>query len=439
MSILQSMVSALDGLFEISTFRRRCLHAIAVTTCVVTTATADAQSFTFDSAIRTRYESKQDFDFAGGDQTYFLTQLRLDFAYRLNEQSNVFVQLQDARVFGESRTEAPPINDAAVPNVFADQLDFHQAYFEHDFGTVSLRAGRQKFNLADNRLVASLEWVNTARVHDGIRFTIDGGESREIDVFFSRPVAVDPDHLNDQAKIGNRYFDSDFHGILVGEGRGTDRQLEYWYFYRGNRDLDDRVSTIGARAVRLVSPWRFELQAAWQFGDFGGLDHSGTMLHASVTRELAAGNWIASYSYGSGDDDPGDADHGTFDNLYPLNHPYYGHMDLFSLQNVHDFEVAYSRPLSSRLRLRAAVNAFWLDDAENDAWYNSGLAPLRRAEGRADSYVGSEVDLMATFTVIPNQLSVVAGLSRFFGDSYLNDTGAGGDADFFYLELSYRP
>ncbi|MGI9260371.1 MAG: alginate export family protein [Gammaproteobacteria bacterium] len=415
------------------------LRVVAIFICTVAAAAVHAQSFTFDSAIRTRYESKQDFDFSGGDQSYFLTQLRLDFGYRLNEQSNVFVQLQDARVFGESRTEVPPINDAAVPNVFADQLDFHQAYFEHDFGTVSLRAGRQKFNLADNRLVASLEWVNTARVHDGVRITIDNGESREIDVFFSRPVAVDPNDFNDQAKVGNRYFDSDFHGIMVSDGRGTDRQIEYWYFYRGNSDLGDRVNTVGARAVRRSAPWGFELQGAWQFGDFGGLDHSGTMLHASVRRELAVGSWIASYSYGSGDDDPGDGDHGTFDNLYPLNHPYYGHMDLFSLQNVHDIEVAYTRPLSDRVGLRAAVNGFWLDDADSDAWYNAGLAPLRRAGSPADSYVGSELDLMATFTLIPNQLSIVAGLSRFFGGGYLDDTGAGGDADFFYLELSYRP
>jgi hypothetical protein len=400
---------------------------------------ADAQPFTFDASFRSRYESRQDFDFSGGDQTYFLTQLRLDFGYRSSEQSNIFVQLQDARVFGESRTEFPRVNDAAVPNIFTDQLDFHQAYFERDFGSVSLRAGRHKLDLADFRLVGAREWVNTARVFDGIRFTIDAGETREIDVFFSRTVAVDPDSLNDQARVGDRYADGDFHGVMVSEGRGTDRQLEYWYLYRENSDFDDRVHTLGGRAVRRRTPWQFEMQGSLQFGDFDGLDHSAAMLHASVTRDLAAGSWTASYYFGSGDGDPDDGDHGTFDNLYPRIHPFYGYMDLFSLQNLHNIELAYARPLSDRISVRASVNGFRLDEAENDAWYNAGRAPSRFAPGTADSYVGTELDLTAVFTVIPAKLTINTGLSRFFGGSYLNDTGAGGDADFFYLELSYRP
>ena len=421
------------------TSNRPCLLGVAILACTVASSTVNAQPFTFDAVYRARYESKQDFNFSGGEQTYTLSRLRLDFGYRLSDQSNIFVRLQDARVFGESRTGVPPVNDSAVPNIFADQLDFNQAYYEHDFGAVTLRAGRQALDLGDRRFVGSQEWVNTGRVNDGIRFTIDGGESRQIDVFFSRLVAVDPNSLNDQVTVGNRYLDSEYHGIVVGERHGTDRQFEYWYLYRGNSDLDDQVHTIGARVVRQAAPWRFELQGAWQFGDFDGLDHNATMLHTSVTRDLDAGSLTVSYSYGSGDDDPNDDKHRTFDNLYPRNHPVYGHMDLFSLQNVHNIELAYLRPVSERLRLRAAVNGFWLDDANNDAWYNAGRAPVRRATSSADSYVGSELDLMLTFTLIPNQLSLNTGLSRFFGGDFLDDTGAGGDADFFYLQLSYSP
>ena len=44
---------------------------------------------------------------------------------------------------------------AALGLWFADNLDIHQAYLEYDFGAAALRVGRQKFNLADQRLVAS--------------------------------------------------------------------------------------------------------------------------------------------------------------------------------------------------------------------------------------------------------------------------------------------
>ena len=417
-------------------FRQAVLAAGLLTATVVQ---AQRPSFSFDGSFRTRYESKQDFNFNGGNQTYLLTQLRLDFDYRRNDRSRAFVQLQDARIFGESRTAVPSINDSAVPNVFADQLDIHQAYFEHDFGAATLRAGRQKFNLADSRLVASLEWVNTARVHDGVRLTFGDADSRQVDFFASALVAVDPDDFNDQSRVGSRYLDSKFHGAFVADNSWSGGQLEYWYFYRDNSAFDDSVSTLGARVVRENGSWEFELQGAVQFGDFGGLDHFAYMVHADVERELSSGSWGIAYNLGSGDSDPNDGTHETFDNLFPLNHPYYGYMDLFSLQNVHNIELNYARAVSDRVRLRFGINSFWLNEQNSDAWYSAGLTPLRRATDDADRYVGTELDITASMPIIAGRLVLVGGISRFFGGGYLDDTGFGGDADFFFLQLSYTP
>ena len=399
----------------------------------------DAPGFYFDGSFRTRYESKQDFDFNGGEQSYLLTQLRLDFGYRANDRSNVFVQLQDARVFGESPTGVPTVNGAAVPNVFADRLDIHQAYLEHNFGAAALRVGRQKFNLGDQRMVASLEWVNTARVNDGVSLTLGNAGSRQIELFASALVAVDASHFNDQSTVGNRYFDSDFHGVFVTETGLSPGQLEYWYLYRGNGDVGDSVNTLGARLVHRRESWRLDLQGAYQFGDFGGLDHSAYMIHAGMEWELASGRWGVAVNVASGDEDPNDGDHGTFDNLYPLNHPYYGLMDLFSLQNVHNLELTYARPLFERTRLQLGWQSFWLDEEDTDAWYNAGLRPVRWAAGDVDSYVGSELDVTVAMPLAAEGLTLVAGVSRLFGGDYLSDTGPAGDASFFFLQLSYAP
>ncbi len=399
----------------------------------------DAPGFYFDGSFRTRYESKQDFDFNGGEQSYLLTQLRLDFGYRANDRSNVFVQLQDARVFGESPTGVPTVNGAAVPNVFADRLDIHQAYLEHNFGAAALRVGRQKFNLGDQRMVASLEWVNTARVNDGVSLTLGNAGSRQIELFASALVAVDASHFNDQSTVGNRYFDSDFHGVFVTETGLSPGQLEHWYFYRGNSDVSDGVNTLGARLVRRRDPWQLDLQGAYQFGDFGGLDHSAYMIHAGMEWELASGRWGVAVNVASGDEDPNDGDHGTFDNLYPLNHPYYGLMDLFSLQNIHNLELTYARPLFERTRLQLGWQSFWLNEEDTDAWYNAGLRPVRQAAGDVDSYVGSELDVTVAMPLAAEGLTLVAGVSRLFGGDYLSDTGPAGDASFFFLQLSYAP
>ncbi len=399
----------------------------------------DAPGFHVDGSFRTRYESKQDFDFNGGEQGYLLTRLRLDFGYRGSDRSNVFVQLQDARVFGESPTGVPPVNDSAVPNVYADHLDIHQAYLEHDFGTAALRVGRQTFDLGDQRLAGSPNWINTARAYDGVSLVLGNPGARQIELFASAPVAVDANQRNDQSDVGDRYFDSDFHGVFVTETGVSPGQLEYWYFYRGNGDVSDSVNTLGVRLVRRRQPWRLDLQGAYQFGDFAGLDHSAYMVHAGVVWESASGRWGVAYNVASGDEDPNDRNHGTFDNLYPRNHRYYGFMDLFSLQNLHNLELTYARPLFERTRLRLDWQSFWLNEEDTDAWYNVGLWPVRRAASDVDSYIGSELDVMVTMPLAAEGLTLLAGVSRFFGGRYLRETGPAGDASFFFLQLSYTP
>jgi hypothetical protein len=192
---------------------------------------AGAATLDWGATLRTRFESKQDFDFDNSSQDYLLTQARLRLEVE-GSAGNFLIELQDARIGGESRSGAPPINEDTAPNVFADRLDLHQAYWEYSSNNSRIRVGRQKLNLGDNRLVASLEWVNTARVHDGVRLTVGNAETRSIDAFATALVAVKPDRFNDQASVGNRYLDSQFHGAFV-----TDRaslpgaELQYWYFY----------------------------------------------------------------------------------------------------------------------------------------------------------------------------------------------------------------
>ncbi|MFL2546866.1 MAG: alginate export family protein [Candidatus Rariloculaceae bacterium] len=398
----------------------------------------DETGFDFNSRVRTRYASRQDFDFDSGDQTYFLTQIRLGLSYK-TENSRFFTELQDARIFGESRSEPPPIDDSAVPSIVADQLDIHQAYYEHDFGSVTLRAGRQKFDLGDRRLFGSAEWINTARVHDGVHLTLGDPSTRQIELFATKLVAVDPDEFNDQSTVGNRFFDSDFHGAFVADKTFDIGQLEYWYFYRRNADFRDKTNTVGLRLVRELGGLELDVQGSYQFGEFDGLDHSASMFRAGISGDFDVGSWSAAYIFGSGDGDANDGDHGTFDNLYPRNHIYYGFMDLFSLKNLHNLELVYARPIADRASLYLGWQNFWLDKASSDAWYSAGQGRVRKAQTNVDSYVGSEIDVAVTIPLIPGQLALLTGYSHFFGGQYLSDTGPDRDAKFFYLQLTWTP
>lgn len=395
---------------------------------------------TFGGNTRLRGEFRDDFGFGdavpGNDEEIILTRLRLNLKWTPVEWMGAFVELQDARIHNEDE-----INEDAVPTIFADQLDFHQAYIDlmPDLFEipVRLRVGRQKLSFGTQRLVSPLEWVNTARVWDGGRLTI-GDKDRSLDAFATRLVAPDNGNLNDWAKTGNRLTNSDFHGIYYSDKvLIPDTTVEGYWLLRHESDMDDEVHTLGARGAYKNGPWDADAEAAIQFGDYGDDDHEAFMAHAGggYTFEdyynLRLG---AAYNFGSGDDDPADGDHETFDNLYPLNHAYYGYMDFFSLQNLHNVELTAQAAVVEDLVMRIGYQAFWLVEEDDDSWYHAGAGVKRPAAGGgADSYVGSEIDLTLKYPLL-ERIALEFGYSHFFTGDYVEDTGPSSDADFAYLQ-----
>ncbi len=401
-----------------------------------------ADSLTFGGSLRLRYESKNDFNLKDSSQDYYLTQLRLNANWKLDDNHSFFIEMQDAQVYGEERNDFPSINDDATPNVFADDLDFHRAFYKYQGDGFSVKLGRQKFNLGDKRLVASLEWVNTARVHDGIRITLGENSKRKIDLFATALVPASPHKFNSQADSGNRYFDSEFHGAYVTDNALLDdATLHYWWFLRNNDDFDDEVHTFGLRYIKTIDEWTFDAQGGIQTGDFNDQDHEAYYTHMEVSRKFGISTVTVGYNYASGDDDPNDGDHETFDNLYPLNHAYYGYMDLLSLQNTHNVEFIYKQPVFNKFTFRAAWHSAWLAE-EQDAWYNAGLAPnaprlaVAREEG-ADKYVGSEIDFTLQGKVWEDRIKIWTGVSMFMPGDYAEDTGHDDEAYFAFLQATY--
>ncbi len=397
---------------------------------------------TMGSQLRLRSESRRNakFDGArpGNDEDYLLSRFRFDLSWEPSAWVNGKVELQDARIHGEQG-----ISETRTPNIFADRLDVHQAYLDvgaPSSGTapVSLRIGRQKLVHGAQRMVSPLEWVNTARVFDGARLSIAAGAGRRVDAFATRLVPVTPARLNDHGPTGSRMFDSQLHGVYY-----TDTALVpgtvtegYWLLRRAAR-LNDAVHTVGTRLDVRHGSWAFDGELAAQTGSYGGLEHRAVLVHTggSYTTELPSRLKVgAALDIGSGDDDPTDAIHGTFDQLYPLGHAYYGYMDLFALQNLRNAEVTVEAALPRRATLRLALHDFALLSPGADAWYNVGGAVVHRVgDASVSSHVGSELDVTVRLPVGPVGLEV--GYSRFFGGAYLRDADFTlRTADFFYLQ-----
>ncbi len=390
------------------------------------------------ASIRERYEYKEDFNFRHSNQSYLLTQLRLNAELQISDALSALVELQHAQINGAKIQEVPSINKRATPNIYADSLDIHRAYIDYAFDGGKLRVGRQKFNFGDLRLVASLEWVNTARVFDAARLTLGDESTRQYDFFVSRFVTVDPRHLNDWAKVNKRYADSDFHGIYAVDKVSLENsEIRAYWFYRHNSELSDNTHTFGVHYLGKCQQVETNIQGAVQVGEYGDKNHTAYMLNLGVDIPISEYKVGFVYNFASGDNGNSDK-HKTFDNLYPLNHAYYGYMDLFALQNIHNFQASVKAPFLFGGKLRVAYEEFWLAK-KYDSWYNAGLGTVRRADVNmpVSSHVGSELDFTLQYVFCNKKFSVVGGYSHFFTGQYVADTGPSKDANFYFLQAKY--
>jgi hypothetical protein len=216
------------------------------------------------------------------------------------------------------------------------------------------------------------------------------------------------------------------------------------------------VYTIGARIKSLPGQfhgWDYEAEFAGQFGRFQVSANSPSLSQQAFAAHVAGGyTWEKlwgtprvglEYNYSSGDDNSQDGTHGTFDNLFPTNHKFYGFMDFFSWQNIHDVRLTTSLKPVKQLTLTADYHAFWLASTQ-DSFYQINGAP--RSSGGygikpgAGDYVGSEVDVVAAYA-IKSYASVQAGYGHFFTGEYVNNslaaTGGAKDANWFYAQMTF--
>jgi hypothetical protein len=124
-------------------------------------------------------------------------------------------------------------------------------------------------------------------------------------------------------------------------------------------------------------------------------------------------------------------------------------MDLVSLQNIHNVRLTTSIKPLPRLTLLAEGHAFWLADTHDSFYAVTGArrGGLAATDGKGyginpdqNSYVGSEVDLIATYAISPIA-TLEAGYGRFFVGDYVQESLAAPafgstDANWVYLQLN---
>jgi hypothetical protein len=433
-------------------------------------------------AARLRYEVKDNFAVPGSPGS-------LDFRdHGANEHNDYLLYRIRPRVgYADSwysvmveGRHSGSIGDERNPNPDDDSMDLHQAYLtlgNHKEFPVSLKIGRQEMVYGDERLIGASAFTNLGRTFDAAKLRWQN-EWFSADLFTSRVVVPDNHNFNESN-------DYDWFSGIYATTKKIPIQTTDIYFLSRNANaqaINFQTGGIGALpsardiytyGIRMKSNpgdlgnWDYNTELMGQFGHFNDpLLAAGQQSLSHEAYAAVAGfgyTWTQAdytprvgleYSFGSGDNDPKDGRHTTFENLFPTNHKFYGFMDFISLQNIHDIRFLNSIKPLPRLTLLAEGHGFWLADT-HDSFYN--VAGSRRggigstSSGVAagtnyginpgySSYVGSELDLIASYALSP-AAALEAGYGHFFAGDYIRQSlsssavGAS-DANWIYLQLN---
>jgi hypothetical protein len=143
------------------------------------------------------------------------------------------------------------------------------------------------------------------------------------------------------------------------------------------------------------------------------------------------------YTWGSGDSNPTDGVHQTFDGVYGGRDIFfYGYLNLFFWANLRDAEIDLR--VTPHRALTGFVEFHHLAlDRPTDAWYTTGLKPYRRdPTGRAGSELGEELDLRVVWNA-SSHLELMAGFGRFFPGRFVRNTGPASSAVWTCVQMTY--
>jgi hypothetical protein len=431
----------------------------------------------FGGQFRARYEHTEhlggvDFSATASDSSDHLMLLRtlVHVGYTPAAWFNIYVEGRDSR----------GLWDEPTPNPDEDTIDLHQAYLRlgnADLFPLIAKVGRQELIYGDERLIGASDWTNVKRTFDAakLRYEVAG---LWVDAFVSRPVIVWNNHFN---QSDNQDW---FSGIYASTTKLVPWQESQVYFLARNTGTGSPqfygpppdpqgatprdIYTIGVHFKSLpgkLRGWDYNLEAAGQFGRFKETTTGAPTPIAGKNLEQRAYAAVASagyswakvsakprlgweYLYSSGDRNPTDRTHQTFDNLFPTNHRQFGIMDIFSWQNIQVLRFMGSIQPVKSFTLVADYRLVWLADTHDSFYTNKGAPRGSLASSGGTGYginpnfssdVGSEIDLTATYA-LKHFASFQAGVGHLFVADYVKSSlsGMGGakDATFAYAQFT---
>ncbi len=417
---------------------------------------------TFGASIRLRYEYQEDFNqlFYGenpakGSDTdsFLLGRLRAGLNYRPSSKIHMAVWMQDSEVWDIALSD-----DAFYKNNFGmehnpnkDRWELWDTFLEVKgilSLPVSLKAGRQRIFYGNKRIFGPGEWGNTGRwiwdaakisykfktgfvdgyygktqLHEPSEFSLDHRHGFESAGFYSHFKLPDP-LLN---FVLEPFFmtKTDDHDRYTGEDKTAG-------------DLDSFYAGIRICRKELMG-FDYDFTFITQSGDFAEDDIDAYGYHILLGynfKKISMTPGISvEYSYGSGDSDPDDGDHETFDGAFGARDKMYGRMNLFHWKNIEDAQINLEFKPRNWIYFKASFHKFWLAEKE-DAWYLNARA-YRDKSGASGDEVGRELNFR-TVIDISKKSQLQMGVGHFWPDEFAKNVASHKEANWAFCQWTYK-
>jgi hypothetical protein len=400
---------------------------------VVSLASASTASIDWGGEYRLKLESLEPGAFGlgpYGDQDIAGQRLLAHVSVAVPDSARAYVELGVYDDYG--REPGPrPIDQGAV--------DVAQAYIELPWHGWSAKVGRQ--NVAFTRLIATREASNVRRSFDLIRLDSPPSRWRGV-VMFGKPV---------RAKFGS--FDDDHEPHEAVRVAGFTHSLDpesrkSWDLFYMGRERQVRIGrdpaaiehrhNVGARWVSRGSHCTLELQASVQTGSVEGysIDTQGfaSDWSCAITDQ---GHWRlgARLDFASGDRDPLDDSHDTFDPLYP-NLSYFTDAPVLYPGNSFDIHPYLAFAPQASLNVNLGADLLFRARAEDANYQPPGFVLVGPQQGSSGDQITTLAYCRGSWKPQTN-LDVTIAYVYGFAGSVIERAG-GHDMRYAMLQLSIR-
>jgi hypothetical protein len=388
-----------------------------------------------------RLEGPQGLEFRpDNDDFYWLSRIRLELGLHPSKRWHVFFQAQDARAYGKN--SLPP------GNIFQDRLDLRLAYLQignSENGGARLKIGRQDMTIGDGWLVGTPDWRNISRSFDAVRLTVVKPRYT-LEAWAASDVVIQDGQFNRHRPGDN------LHGtnLRIAVRKDTLNVEPFFYWRVAPRVTAERGAFTGKADVRvpgfsvfgkLSSGYDYRMMLVHQSGRYAGLPieaWGGRWLFGRSFKPRSTAYRVGvEYNHATGDDDPTDGVHRTFNVLHPAGHDKLGLSDAMGWQNVRHLNFAFESMLPSRWRGVARHHFYWTDSSRDGLYNPQGRLRFAGQDGLPSRYMGQEFNFQFMKHFSP-RTELRMGYAYLFAGSYIRSVTPGSGYSFPYIMLIHR-